>query len=102
MSDRDARILRPVALPPKFLGAPREPAAANVTTFAVVMILCFASRDYSLAGIGFMLAAVPVHFAIMWYGFKEPHMGTLIGTSRKNKKTARGAGRSAARYFPGA
>lgn len=98
--EKTAKIIRPVALPRKFIGAPMEPAVMSITLFIVTALGCFISKDYALMGILLIVLMVPVHMGLMWAGFTEPHIGTLMRTTHENYKTARGVGRTKRRYFP--
>ena len=81
----DVRVHRPVALPPKFIGAPRLPAAVSIVTWSTIMM--------------FLFGMIISHIMLMYIGFKEPHLSSLISTFHKTKVTARTIGRGRGRIF---
>jgi hypothetical protein len=95
----DVRIHRPVALPPKFIGAPRVPAAVSISAWSTMMMLLFSNQNIALLGIACLFGMIITHIALMYLGTKEPHMSYLITTYHKTKQTARTIGRGRGRIF---
>lgn len=95
----DVRVHRPVALPPKFIGAPRLPAALSIVTWSTVMMFLFGNKDVALWGILCLFGMIISHIMLMYIGFKEPHLSSLISTFHKTKVTARTIGRGRGRIF---
>ncbi len=83
----EPKIFRPVSLPPLFAGAPQGPAIASLTVF---MFLFMAAAAFDYSPMPFLLLAGIVHFSLIWYGTRDPHLTNLIATSFKSSRKYRG------------
>jgi hypothetical protein len=80
MSDISKVVYRPVAFPKKFLGAPQLPAVTGLLANFLIMIVFFIDKNHALWGLLGMFLIPIVHGFIMYLGFKEPHLESLMKT----------------------
>jgi len=104
MDDIDIRILRPVALPPRFFGAPLLPAVINVSfcmlTFCAMIVLRLKINVSALV-LATFIAMFVCHILLVQLGGKDPHLSTLIQTLRIALRKPRGIGRARRKvYYP--
>lgn len=97
--DVQVKILRPVAVPPRFLGAPRVLGATFIVAWMLAAMILFASKDLALFGVFCILGVFPTHFVAMWIGTREPHMDTLMRTWNLMNKTTRIIGKPRTKYY---
>jgi len=69
-------ILKAVAMPPRLFWAPFIPAVANLAVQFPFMFIFMALFDINpIVFIGIIL---PVHFVLIAYGVKEPHLSNIM------------------------
>lgn len=99
MAEIQFKIHRPVAVPQRFLGAPVLPAATSLVFWMTAMMFMFAGWNTAMIGILMLFPMVFCHFAIMYIGFKEPHISELMKTFNKTTIRPRVIGRSRSNIF---
>lgn len=95
----DVRISRPVALPGRFIGAPRLPAVCSIVFWSTGMMFLFIDKDLALWGIAALFGMIISHISLMYAGTVEPHLGTLLTTFHLTKINARTIGRRSNKIF---
>ena len=103
MADISVTVYRPVALGQKFLGAPLWPAGTAFIACGLVMMGFFAAGSNVLFGLLAMLIYPPLHGFIMYLGFKEPHLNTLMAAYNLTfiaPRTIEAAGKSKRIFHP--
>lgn len=92
MAEIQVKIHRPVAVPQRFLGAPLIPAASSIVFWCMVMMFSFTNQNTAMIGVFSIFPLVFCHFAIMWWGFKEPHVSSLMQVWNKTTIRPRSIG----------
>jgi len=83
-----SRILNAVAAPPKMLFVPVQAAGGNMV-FHVTIMMLFQSIFTTINPLIFLLSAVIGHILLIIWGFKEPHMSTLIQARGKSMRRSK-------------
>lgn len=102
MEDIDIRILRPVALPRRFFGAPEVPAVINVSFCMMVfcaMIVFRVKINSTVLLMAALLAMFICHVLLIQLGSKDPHLSSLIQTLRIARRKPRGIGRARRKVY---
>lgn len=99
MAEIQVKIHRPVAVPQRFLGAPVIPAATSIVFWMMLMMFSFTNQNTAMIGVLMIFPLIISHFFIMWAGFKEPHISSLMQTWNKTKVRPREIGQPTSDIF---
>ncbi len=94
-----SKIYTPVAIPPKFLGAPRLLAFCNLMGWFFFVFIALIDKNTALWSVLFILCSIPTHLACIYIGTKEPHIDSLIKTYHLTKVAARTIGKRRSKKF---